>query len=146
MNNYSNGHLKELKSSFNDKKSFNYKLNEQYFDNENINNEINSIMKKINKKTIYNKNTKYEKAKSLSCSNIYDNNKFNNYKKYENINLFKTKMPEYYKVNLDKLGKYPYSNGDKIDGFTLKAIKTNKSAIDLLTDYEKNIFLSKLDE
>ena len=146
MNNYSNGHLKELKSSFNDKKSFNYKLNEQYFDNENINNEINSIMKKINKKTIYNKNNKYEKAKSLSCSNIYDNNKFNNYKKYENINLFKTKMPEYYKVNLDKLGKYPYSNGDKIDGFTLKAIKTNKSAIDLLTDYEKNIFLSKLDE
>ena len=146
MNNYSNGHLKELKSSFNDKKSFNYKLNEQYFDNENINNEINSIMKKINKKTIYNKNNKYEKDKSLSCSNIYDNNKFNNYKKYENINLFKTKMPEYYKVNLDKLGKYPYSNGDKIDGFTLKAIKTNKSAIDLLTDYEKNIFLSKLDE
>ena len=144
MNNFANGNLKELKSSFNDKKSFNYKLNEQYFDNENINEEINSIMKRISKKALNNRSNEYGKMKSFSCSNVYDNNQSYKFKNFEDNILLKTKMPEYYKVNLDKIGKYPYSNGDKIDGFTLKTIKSNKSAIDLLTDYEKNIFLSKL--
>ena len=54
-------------------------------------------------------------------------------------------MSDYYRVNLDKLGRYPFSNGEKIDGFTLKTIKSNKSSIDLLNDYEKSIFLSKLE-
>ena len=129
---------------FNDKKSFNHKLNEQYFNNDNndiVSEKINTIMRKI-KKPLYNKK-EYGEHKSLSCSNIYDNNR---YRIFGNTNLFRTKMPEYYKVNLDKLGKYPYSNGEKIDGFTLKTIKSNKSSIDLLTDYEKSIFLSRLNE
>jgi hypothetical protein len=144
MNNFANGDLKVLKSSFNDKKSFNHKLNEQYFNNDNndiVSEKINTIMRKI-KKPLYNKK-EYGEHKSLSCSNIYDNNR---YRIFGNTNLFRTKMPEYYKVNLDKLGKYPYSNGEKIDGFTLKTIKSNKSSIDLLTDYEKSIFLSRLNE
>ena len=57
----------------------------------------------------------------------------------------RSRMPEYYKVNLDKFGKYPFSYGEKIDGFTLKTIKSNKSAINLLTEREKRIFLTKLD-
>ena len=55
-------------------------------------------------------------------------------------------MPEYYKVNLDKLGKYPYTNYERIDGFTFKTIKDNKSAIELMTDEEKRIFLSNLSQ
>ena len=48
-------------------------------------------------------------------------------------------------MNLDRYGKYPFSCGEKIDGFTMKSIKGNKSTIDMLSDYEKHIFLSKLD-
>ena len=142
MNNFANGHLKELKSSFNDKKSFNYKLNEQYFDNDNLNKEINSIMKKI-RKPMRNIKKEYGDYKSLSCSNIVDIKK---YKIIPSNILNKKPTSDYYKMNLDKLGRYQFSNGEKIDGFTLKTIKSNKSAIDLLNDYEKRIFLSKLDE
>ena len=138
MNNFSNSNLKILKSSFNDKKSFNYKLNDQYFDNDNNNNEINSILVKINKLGL---NKKLYENRSHSTSDIISNK----YRIFENGSLFKPKISEYYKLNLDQIEKYPYSNGEKIDGFTLKTIKSNKSAIDLLTDYEKRIFLSKLD-
>ena len=98
-------------------------------------------MRKIKKP--FSNRKEYGEHKSLSCSNIYDNNR---YRIFGNTNLFKNKMPEYYKVNLDKLVRYPYSNGEKIDGFTLKTIKSNKSSIDLLTNYEKSIFLSRLNE
>ena len=140
MNNYATGHLKTLKSSFNDKKSFNYKLNEQYYDNDGINEEINTIMKKI--KPAGNTRKEYGDYKSLSCSNIIDSKK---YKIIPSNILYKNKVSDYYRVNLDKLGRYPFSNGEKIDGFTLKTIKSNKSSIDLLNDYEKSIFLSKLE-
>ena len=138
MNNYSNGNLKDLKSSFNDKKSFNYKINNQCYDNnyEYFNKEINSIMKKIIKKPIYNK--RYGNYRALSSSNnskILDSSKL----KFNYKSSFVSKIPEYYKLNLDKLGNY--SNTDKIDGITLKAIKSNKSAIDILNKKEINIFL-----
>ena len=138
MNNYSNGNLKELKSSFNDKKSFNYKINNQCYDNnsEYFNKEINSIMKKIIKKPIYNK--RYGNYRALSSSNnskILDSNKY----KFNNKSSLVSKIPEYYKLNLDKLGNY--SNTDKIDGITMKAIKSNKSAIDILNKKEIHIFL-----
>ena len=139
MNNYSLGKLKTLKSSFNDKKSFNYKLNDQYFDNDN-NDEINSIMIKINNTLT----TKYNKKKNLSSSNIISD-KYDKYRKFEKGALLKPRISEYYRLNLDKMEKYPFSNGEKIDAFTLKTIKSNKSAINLLSDYEKRIFLSKLD-
>ena len=142
MNNFSNGNLRTLKSSFNEKKTFNYKLYDQYYNNDN-NNELSSIMIKIRKNILNKKNKDNEsknECKSLSCSNIIKEYKNKN---YDNEYLLKGKIPEYYKLNLDKLDKFP-SNLDKIDGFTLKTIKTNKSAIDLLTNYEKKIFLSKL--
>jgi hypothetical protein len=140
MNNYSNGNLKDLKSSFNDKKSFNYIINNQCCDNKfkYFNKEINSIMKKIIKKPLYNK--RYGNYRALSCSNnskILDSNNL----KFNYKSSFIGKIPEYYKLNLDKLGHFPYSISDKIDGITLKAIKSNKSAIDILNKKEINIFL-----
>ena len=138
MNNYSNGNLKILKSSYNEKKSFNYKLNDQYYNNDN-NKVLKSIMRKINKNI--NKKSHCNEGKSLSCSNIRNSL----YKNTKNEGLFRRKIPDYYKVNLDKLEKYPFSNGEKIDGFTLKTIRSNKSAIDLLTENEKKIFLSRLE-
>ena len=149
MNNFANGNLKELKSSFNEKKSFNYKLNEQLLENDNnyLNNEINTIMRKINRRPLNNKRHEYEDYKSHSCSNylngILDYNY--KYKIYGNNISLRGRIPEYYKVDLDKIGRYPYS-GEKIDAITLKTIKNNRSAIELFSDYEKSIFLGKLDE
>jgi hypothetical protein len=140
MNNYSNGNLKDLKSSFNDKKSFNYIINNQccYNKFKYFNKEINSILKKIIKKPLYNE--RYGNYRALSCSNnskILDSNNL----KFNSKRSFIAKIPEYYKLNLDKLGHFPYSISDKIDGITLKAIKSNKSAIDILNKKEINIFL-----
>ena len=95
-------------------------------------------MKKIIKKPIYNK--RYGNYRALSSSNnskILDSNKL----KFNYKSSFVSKIPEYYKLNLDKLGHFPYSISDKIDGITLKAIKSNKSAIDILSRKEINIFL-----
>ena len=130
MNNFANGDLLQQRSSFNEKKTFNYKLNDQYTGNEDnyLTKDINIIFRRITKYPINNKKSSYGEYKSLS-----DN--YNN----------KTKMPEYYQMNLDRYGKYPFSCGEKIDGFTMKTIKGNKSTIDMLSDYEKHIFLSKLD-
>ena len=130
MNNFANGDLLQQRSSFNEKKTFNYKLNDQYTGNEDnyLTKDINIIFRRITKYPINNQKSSYGEYKSLS-----DN--YNN----------KTKMPEYYQMNLDRYGKYPFSCGEKIDGFTMKTIKGNKSTIDMLSDYEKHIFLSKLD-
>ena len=130
MNNFANGDLLQQRSSFNEKKTFNYKLNDQYTGNEDnyLTKDINIIFRRITKHPINNQKSSYGEYKSLS-----DN--YNN----------KTKMPEYYQMNLDRYGKYPFSCGEKIDGFTMKTIKGNKSTIDMLSDYEKHIFLSKLD-
>ena len=88
-------------------------------------------MKIINKKPIYNK--RYGNYRALS-SKILDSNKL----KFNYKSSFVSKIPEYYKLNLDKLDNY--SNTDKIDGITLKAIKSNKNAIDILNKKEIKIF------
>ena len=145
MNNYANGTLQELRSSFNDKKSFNYKLNEQYSDNikdkyplEPLE-EMNTILKQLKyPKSINNEIKEYDPFSSTKKENP---KKFGNYSSFSRI-----KIPEYYKVNLDKLGKYPYTNYERIDGFTFKTIKGNKSAIELMTNEEKKIFLTKLSQ
>ena len=144
MNNYANGELLRQRSSFNEKGTFNYKLSEQYKGGDD-----NGIVKGLN--TVYMKITRYPfgkklgygENKSLSCPN--NESSADSYNKYINSSLMRSRMPEYYKVNLDKFGKYPFSYGEKIDGFTLKTIKSNKSAINLLTESEKRIFLTKLD-
>ena len=147
MNNFANGEYLGQMSSFNQKRSFNCKLNEQYTGNDpdNIEQEISTLFRRITKYPISNKKYNYGELRSNSSSTSeIQRNKFGKY--IQRIPMKTTKIPEYYQVNLDKYGKYRFSCGEKIDGFTLKTIKSSKSSIDLLSDYEKKIFLSKLDE
>ena len=146
MNNFANGDLLDQKSSFNEKKTFNYKLKDQYSDNNrsDLEKELDSVFRKITKYPFGNKENRYSDLKSLSCSSGENQN--NNFTNFMNQTVTKLKFPEYYKVNLDKYGKYPFSYEEKIDGFTMRTIKNSKSSLDLLTDNEKKIFLSKLDE
>ena len=144
MNNFANGELLEQKSSFNQKRTFNYKLNEQYTGNDpnGLDNDLNNLFRKITKYPINNKYYSYAESKAFFGSNSDAINK-NRYHNFINQTLSRSKMPEYYQVNLDKFGRYPFSSGEKIDGFTLKTIKSSRSAIDLLTAHEKKIFLFK---
>ena len=144
MNNFANGELLEQKSSFNQKRTFNYKLNDQYTGNDpnGLDNDLNNLFRKITKYPINNKYYSYAESKAFFGSNSDAINK-NRYHNFINQTLSRSKMPEYYQVNLDKFGRYPFSSGEKIDGFTLKTIKSSRSAIDLLTAHEKKIFLFK---
>ena len=146
MNNYSNGSLISQRSSFNQKRTFNYKLNDQYSgkDNEGIDKELDTLFRRVTLHEINNQKNTYNENKSLSSSSC-DKNK-SKYIHFRNQNLTRMRIPEYYQVNLDKFGKYPFSIGEKIDGFTMKTIKGSKSSLNLLSDKEKKIFLSKLDE
>ena len=146
MNNYSNGSLISQRSSFNQKRTFNYKLNDQYSgkDNEGIDKELDTLFRRVTLHEISNQKNIYNENKSLSSSSC-DKNK-SKYIHFRNQNLTRMKIPEYYQVNLDRFGKYPFSIGEKIDGFTMKTIKSSKSSLNLLSDKEKKIFLSKLDE
>ncbi len=97
-------------------------------------------MKKINKST-----SNFNKSENKEYEMI-TRNKFRRSRNFGNNSSFRIKVPEYYKMNLDRVGKYQFSGMDKIDGFTLKTIKSNKSTIEFLTDYEKKIFCQKLGE
>ncbi len=139
MNCYAKGGLKELKSSFNDKKTFNYKLIEQQnTKNNNFTEDMNSIIRKINHTNSIN----YEIKEYESHSN----NEVNTFKKDRKNSPIKLRISEYYKVNLDKIGRYPFNSWEKIDGFSLKTIKNSKSALNLFSNRERKIFLSKLDD
>ena len=146
MNNFSNGSLRPQRSSFNQKRTFNYKLNDQYSgnDNDGFDKDLDSIFRKITMLDINSQKSTYNENNSLSCPSLNKNN--SRYIHFRNHNLRKIKIPEYYKINLDKYGKYRFSIGEKIDGFTMKTIKTNKSALNLLSEREKKIFSSNLDE
>ena len=123
-----------------------YELNDQYTGNDKfgLERELDTLFRKITKYPIGNKKNNYSELKSLSCSSSENQN--NRYINFINQAVTRPKFPEYYQVNLDKFGKYPFSCGEKIDGFTMKTIKSSKSALNLLTDHEKRIFLSKLNE
>jgi hypothetical protein len=165
LNGYSN-----LNSSLNEDNQ--YKPSNQYKHNSSVSlkkiqNEIKVIEMKLRSDIIKSKikqlsdisEDNKHKNKLMYKNNIYNsksnkifinrnktqnNNKFYKIKKIRNNSSIRLKIPEYYKVNMDRIGVYPYSHCEKIDGFTLKTIKSNKSAIDLLTNKEKKIFLSKL--
>ena len=145
MNNFSNGDLLEQRSSFNQKRTFNFKLNDQYMGNEpnSLNKELDAIFRKVTRYPISNKKNTYGELRSNSCSSSENQNI--RYINFLNQTVMRTKLPEYYQVNLDKFGKYPFSCGEKIDGFTMKTIKSSKSSLNLLSEHEKRIFLSKLD-
>ena len=134
MNNFSEGHLKDQRSSFNQHKSFNWKLNMNLLDNENnkIREENNDIIKI------------YEKIKGAnSMKNIRRKKIRIPGQDFMNITLKKASnsiLPEYYRVNLDKVEQNKEFFKNKIDGITLKSnIKNNANA--LLSENDKRLFL-----
>ena len=132
MNSFANGKLKENKSSFNEKKSFNYRLNGQLH-NDNSKNLSYEVFDNILNNAVREENRKMVFSHSM-CE--LDSNGKKRLKKFCHLRG----IPEYYKVNLDNLGKLR----EKVDGITLKVNKINVNINDLLTDSEKNIFLSDL--
>jgi hypothetical protein len=131
LNYFSEGHLKEQRSSFNQHKSFNSKLNMNLLNLKDINkkrdenNEIYKIYKKLrgDNKKIKRKKKEIPGQRFMSISLKNDSNSI---------------LPEFYRVNLDKIDYFR----NKIDGITLKAY--NKSCDEkkqLLSDYDKKIFL-----
>lgn len=134
MNNFSEGHLKDQRSSFNQHKSFNWKLNMNLIDNENnkIRDEKNDIIKI------------YEKIKGAnSMKNIRRKKIKIPGQDFMNITLKKASnsiLPEYYRVNLDKVEQNKEFFKNKIDGITLKSnIKNNANS--LLSENDKRLFL-----
>ena len=123
MNSYANGQLKGSISSFNNKKSFNYKLNDETnkrnFDKEK-NAEFENLVKKIIEEGINNNNESKSYKNNEKASNNSNNteNKIINSIPFRIKTMFKNFMSEYKRKN---------SLGDKIDGITFKSFKnTNK--------------------
>ena len=117
MNSYANGQLKESISSFNDKKSFNYKLNDEISKNmdKEAQLEFENKVKKIFEQGIINNNE--------SKSN-YDNegNSTNNTNKIINSipfrikTMYKNFMSEFKRNNKN-------SQAEQVDGITFKSFK-----------------------
>ena len=131
LNNFSEGKLKEQRSSFNQHKSFNSKLN------------MNSIiLKEINKKKEENSEICqiYKKLKGEN-KNVRRKKKEIPGQRFMSISLKKNAdniLPEFYRVNLDKVDFFR----NRIDGITLKTY--NKSIDErkqLLSNHDKKIFL-----
>ena len=135
MNNFSEGHLKEQRSSFNQHKSFNWKLNMNLLD-------LNEINKAKDEKSdiirIYEKIKGANSMKNLRRKRIKIPGQ-----NFMNITLKKASnsiLPEYYRVNLDKVEQNKEFLKNKIDGITLKSyIKDNTK--DLLNENDKRLFL-----
>ena len=135
MNNFSEGHLKDQRSSFNQHKSFNWKLNMNLLD-------LNEINKARDEKSDIIKI--YEKIKGTnSMKNIRRKKIKIPGQNFMNITLKKSSnsiLPEYYRVNLDKVEQNKEYFKNKIDGITLKSyIKNNANT--LLSENEKRLFL-----
>ena len=96
MNSYENGQLKENISNFNDKKSFNFKLNEEKskrnYDNE-TQIELEKIVKNIIEKGIKNSN----ESKTINDNNENNTNSTNNSEKAI-INSIPFRIQTMYKI------------------------------------------------
>ena len=149
MNNYSNGGFKENKSSFNDKKSFNIRLQlEELKKKDNINimeykNKNNIFKKLINKKIKFDGDNRIKKDKIEKEINKDKNLLFNKIIKNK---PWKNLLGEFYRIDFDELDKYHSFIGTKIDGITLKSYKEKDKYPNLLTKREKKIFEININE
>ena len=110
MNCYSNGQLKQSKSSFNDKKSFNYVLN--YQNNQSFNenqNEFENLVKKIMEKGIVNNDDK----------KYYNND--GNKKENEIVNSIPFRIKSMYKNFMSEYKRDINPRNNIIDGITFKS-------------------------
>ena len=153
MNSYSNGQLKESISSFNNKKSFNYKLNEDKkkdvldmeakieFDNlvkkiieKGIINNDNNNNEVYNEKDNNNKNIGSDESQGGINNNDINNDNFNDNRIINSIpfrikSMYKNIMAEY---------KRNDNQGDKVDGITFKSFKfTIKNRKKYFSEYSK---------
>ena len=135
LNNFSEGKLKEQRSSFNQHKSFNSKLNMNLVSIRELNKmkEKNSEINKI-----------YSKLKqSNSVKNIRRKKRIIPGQPFMSVSL-KTpsysSLPEFYRVNLDLIERNKEYYKNKIDGITLKVNVRENRFNDLLTKYEKKLF------
>ena len=135
LNNFSQGKLKEQRSSFNQHKSFNWKLNMNLLNIKEINkmreenSDINKIYKHIKKANSFKK----IRRKKIDIPG----------QPFMSVSLkkeSKNTLPEFYKVNLDIIERNKeYKN--KIDGITLKTYINPKDINKILTNRDKQLFL-----
>ena len=122
MNSYANGQLKESISSFNDKKSFNFKLNDEKSKNnydKEAQVEFENLVKKIIEKGIVNNN----ESRTINENNGNNSNNTNN-NNCENriINSIPFRIQTMYRNFMSEY-KRDNNQGIKVDGITFKSYK-----------------------
>ena len=144
MNNYSNGGLHGTKSSFNEKKSHNIRLQFEELKKDG-NMDIVNFKKSMDNNTI--KKLLYQNMKIKNNEDKYKT-KEDNYNENSKLNRtlkkhhWKQLLGEYYRINFDDLDKTHYSFiGTKVDGITFKNYNTKDKFPNLLTKKEKEMFL-----
>ena len=129
MNNFFEGKFKDPLSTFNQHKSFNYKLKKNMKNNSEKNLNL-STEEKNNKSDVTN----------LFLKVIENNNNKNKKKilipKKDFMSKILNRLPEFYRINLDSI-----KNKNIIDGITFKSYKCNNKENDILCKKEKEIFL-----
>ena len=123
MNNYINGSLKDIQSSFNDKKSFNFKLQAEELKRNSIY-EGRNIRRLINRKIKMELDKDKNKNKIMKKDNYNDRTEEKYFNKTNRNKSWKNLLGEFYKINYDNLERTLI--GDKIDGITLKSYKNSK--------------------
>ena len=111
MNSYANGQLKESISSFNDRKSFNYRLNDEKFNNkcdEEAKAKFENLVKKIMEEGIINNN----ESEIIKDNNTNVENKIINSIPFRVKTMYRNFMSEFKRKN---------NQGNKIDGITFKS-------------------------
>lgn len=139
LNYFAEGKLKEQRSSFNQHKSFNWKLNMNLLNLKEINkkrdenSDIIKIYNKLKREKPVMRNKKRRKIEipgqhfmSVSLKN-------------PSYNLF----PEFYRINLDKVERNKEYFKNKIDGITLKTYIKSDDPKKLLSNHDKSLFLVK---
>ena len=136
LNYFSEGKLKEQRSSFNQHKSFNWKLNMNLLNFKEINkqkegnSDINKIFRKI--------------KEGNSVRNIKRKKIFIPGQPFLSVSLKSPSnrtLPEFYRVNLDMIERNKEFYKNKIDGITLKTNARIKDSKKLLNNHEKKLFL-----
>ena len=136
LNHFSEGKLKEQRSSFNQHKSFNWKLNMNLLNFKEINKQMeeNSDINKIYRKIKEGNSVRNIRRKKIPIPG----------QPFLSVSLksaSNTTLPEFYRVNLDMIERNKEFYKNKIDGITLKTNARIKDSKKLLNNHEKKLFL-----
>ena len=130
MNNYFNSKLSDVRTSFGEKKSFNYKIN------------LNDLESNSTKAAVFEQYLKHMQSKHKGLHSVNNGamstlNLINNHNK---------KLREYYSLNLDSLENNINFLGNQVNGVTLKTINIDKERLMLFNEREKKIFFPNFNE